>query len=101
MIQRSLPLLWPVSVLVTRLFGEPIVILSASLETLQCAMTKSVERDLTRAAYVTAMFQQTHGDAGREAFRTQPVEFPDLVGLAVRGPRKDVDTATKGASLHP
>ena len=25
----------------------------------------------------------------------------DLVGLALRGPKKDVDKATKGSSLHP
>jgi hypothetical protein len=28
-------------------------------------------------------------------------DAPDLVGAALRGPRKDLDKATKGASLHP
>jgi hypothetical protein len=29
------------------------------------------------------------------------VDAPDLVGLALRGPCKGLDKATKGASLHP
>ena len=40
-------------------------------------------------------------DANRAAFRAEPAESPDLAGLALRGPRPDVDRATKGLRLHP
>jgi hypothetical protein len=33
-------------------------------------------------------------------FRAEPADAPDLVGLAVRGPKKAVDKAVKGLSLH-
>ena len=56
---------------------------------------------LTKAAYVRAMFSTGHDAANREVFRAAPADAPDLVGLALRGPKKDIDRATKGAKLHP
>jgi hypothetical protein len=47
------------------------------------------------------MFSTGHDAANREAFRSEPADTPDLVGLALYGPKKDVDRAVKGASLHP
>lgn len=84
-----------------RLLGQPILIFAATPEVLQRAWRQSIERDLTRAAYVRAMFATGHDAANREAFAREPAEAPDLVGLALRGPRKDIDKAAKGASLHP
>jgi hypothetical protein len=68
---------------------------------LQRAYRQAIERGLTRAVYVRAMFATGHDAANRAAFLAEPGDAPDLVGLALRGPRKDVDKATKGASLHP
>jgi hypothetical protein len=84
-----------------RLLGQPMLVFAAKPEDLQRAHRVAVERDLTRAAYVRAMFATGHDAANREAFRAEPVDAPDLVGFAVRGLRKDVDRATKGAKLHP
>jgi hypothetical protein len=47
------------------------------------------------------MFATGHDAANREVFRAEPAETPDLVGLALRGPKRDVDRATKGLTLHP
>ncbi len=33
-------------------------------------------------------------------FGKEPVDIPDLLGIAVRGRKKDVDRATAGLSLH-
>ncbi|WP_410014524.1 DUF2000 family protein [Sodalis sp. RH24] len=85
----------------TRLFGQPIVVFSASQDTLLRALRVGQERGLTCSAYVSAMFDQSHGEEGRRVFRAEHAHRPDLVGLAVRGPRKDVDKAIKGARLHP
>ncbi|RQZ48318.1 DUF2000 family protein, partial [Burkholderia cepacia] len=38
--------------------------------------------------------------ANREVFRAGDAEHPDLVGLALRGPKKAVDKAVKGLALH-
>nr|WP_309228543.1 DUF2000 domain-containing protein [Roseomonas sp. KE2513] len=83
-----------------RLLGQPMLIFAAGPEVLQRAFRQAIERNLTRAVYVRAMFSTGHDAANRDAFRAEPPDAPDLVGLSLRGPRKDVDKATKGAVLH-
>lgn len=83
-----------------RLLGQPILVFSATPEVLVRAFQQGIERDLTRAVYVRAMFATGHDAANRVAFRAEPADAPNLAGLALRGPRKDVDKATKGAVLH-
>jgi hypothetical protein len=84
-----------------RLLGQPMLIFAATLPTLHHAWHQALTRNLTRAAYVRAMFETGHDAANRHAFQAEPPDTPNLVGLALRGPRKDIDKATKGASLHP
>jgi len=82
------------------LLGQPMLIFAASSADLLKARRIALERGLTTAAYVAAMFATGHDAANREAFRAEPADVPDLVGLALRGPKKDVDKATKGLKLH-
>ena len=84
-----------------RLLGQPILIFAASTEVLQRAWQQSLKRNLTRSAYVRAMFETGHDAANRAVFRAEPADTPDLVGLALHGPKKEIDKATKGARLHP
>ena len=84
-----------------RLLGQPMLIFAAKAEVLLRAYRGGIERGLTRAVYVRAMFSTGHDAANRAVFRAEPADAPDLVGIALRGLRKDVDKATKGASLHP
>ena len=82
------------------LLGQPILIFAARPSGLLRAWRVAIERGLTRAVYVRAMFTTGHDAANRAAFRAESADTPDLVGLALRGPRKEVDNATKGSSLH-
>ena len=84
-----------------RLLGQPILILAAPPAVLLRAYRYSIERSLTRAVYVRAMFNTGHDAVNRDAFRAEPADAPDLVGLALRGPKNVVDKATKGAAMHP
>jgi hypothetical protein len=84
-----------------RLLGQPMLVFAAGPEALLRAHRIAIERGLTCAAYVRAMFSTGHDAANREVFRAEPADAPDLVGLALRGPRKDVDKATGRAKLHP
>jgi hypothetical protein len=84
-----------------RLLGQPMLIFAADGATLLRAHRQALERNLTRALYVRAMFETGHDEANRAAFAAEPADAPDLVGIALRGPKKDVDKATKGATLHP
>ena len=82
------------------LLGQPILIFAATPQALLRAWRNGIERGLTSAVYVRAMFATGHDAANRAAFKAEPADAPDLVGIALRGPRKDVDKATKLASLH-
>jgi hypothetical protein len=84
-----------------RLLGQPMLVFAATAEILRRAYAVAIERDLTRAVYVRAMFATGHDAANRAVFADEPADAPDLVGLALRGPKKAVDKATKGAALHP
>ena len=83
-----------------RLLGQPILVFAAGPVGLAQAWRVAKERELTRAVYVRAMFETGHDAANRAVFRAESVESPDLVGVAIRGPKKDVDRATKGLRLH-
>lgn len=83
-----------------RLLGQPMLVFAADAAALARARRLALERGLSCAAYVAAMFETGHDAANRAAFLAEPADAPDLVGLAVRGPRKDVDRVTKGIRLH-
>ncbi len=84
-----------------RLLGQPIFVYAATPAELLRARRLALDRELTTAAYVEAMFATGHDAANREVFGAEPADAPNLVGLAVRGPKKDVDKAIKGLKLHP
>jgi hypothetical protein len=84
-----------------RLLGQPILVFAATTEVLQRAWQQSLQRGLDRSAYVRRMFETGHDEANRAVFKAEPANAPDLVGIALHGPKKDVDKATKGAVLHP
>lgn len=83
-----------------RLLGQPILVFAAEPDGLARAWSVANERELTRAVYVRAMFETGHDAANRAVFKAASIEAPDLVGVALRGPKKDVDRATKGLKLH-
>lgn len=85
----------------TPMIIQPVLVFAARPEGLLRAHRVALERGLTCAAYVRAMFSTGHDAANRAVFLAEPADSPDLVGVALRGPKKDVDKATKGSSLHP
>jgi hypothetical protein len=80
--------------------GQPMLIFSGDLATLQSAHHKGLERDLTLVPYVEAMFSTGHDAANREVFLAEDADNLNLVGLAIQGPKKLVDKAIKGIALH-
>lgn len=83
-----------------RLLGQPVLIFAGERAQIQAAHRVAVERELTVAAYVAAMFSTGHDAANRAVFREADPADMDLVGLAVRGERKAVDKVVKGLALH-
>ncbi|MEG7469356.1 DUF2000 domain-containing protein [Serratia marcescens] len=80
--------------------GQPMLIFAADLPGLQNVHRKGLERELTLIPYVHAMFATGHDEANRQVFRAEDADNLDLVGLALRGPKKAVDKAIKGLAIH-
>ncbi|HFF8967867.1 DUF2000 family protein [Serratia marcescens] len=80
--------------------GQPMLIFAADLPGLQKVHRKGLERELTLVPYVHAMFATGHDAANRQVFLAEDADNLDLVGLALRGPKKAVDKAIKGLTLH-
>jgi len=80
--------------------GQPMLIFAADLPGLQHVHRKGLERELTLIPYVHAMFSTGHDEANRQVFLAEDADNLDLVGLALRGPKKAVDKAIKGLALH-
>ena len=68
-----------------RLLGQPMLVFAAGADGLARAWRVAIERELTRAGYVRAMFETGHDAANRAAFKAEPADAPDLVGVAIRG----------------
>lgn len=82
------------------MLGQPMMVYEADLPGLQKAHRAGIERELTLVPYVFAMFSTGHDEANRQAFLAEDPAALDLVGLALRGPKKAIDKAVKGLSLH-
>ena len=83
-----------------RMLGQPMMVFEADRPGLQGAHRIALERELAIVPYVFAMFSTGHDEANRAAFRAEDPHDLDLVGLALRGPKKAVDKAIKGLALH-
>lgn len=82
------------------LLGQPMLVFEADLAGLQAAHRVGLERAITVLPYVFAMFSTGHDAANRQAFAAEDPGHLNLVGIGLRGPKKAIDKATKGLSLH-
>lgn len=82
------------------LLVQPMMVHSGDTAGLLRAFQQGHDRKLTMAVYVKAMFSTGNDDDNRAAFLSEPADQPDLVGIALRGPKKMVDKAVKGLALH-
>ncbi|MDH2427761.1 DUF2000 family protein [Sphaerisporangium sp. TRM90804] len=79
---------------------QPILVYSADAEALARTHTRALSRDLPTAVYIEDMFKTTHDEANRAAVLEAPADALPLVGLAVYGPRTQLDKTLKGLTLH-
>lgn len=83
------------------LLGQPMMVHGADEAGLLRAFQQGHQRELTMAVYVSAMFSTGNDIDNRAVFKAEAADQPDLVGIALRGPKKMVDKAVKGLALHP
>jgi hypothetical protein len=84
----------------TSMFAQPVLVFAADLPQLQNSHRIALTRSLTITPYVAAMFATGHDAANRAVFAEGEADRLDLVGLGLRGARKDIDKAVKGLRLH-
>ncbi|MGD9744504.1 MAG: DUF2000 family protein [Dongiaceae bacterium] len=80
---------------------QPIIVLSASRDTLKSIHRRALERNVPHGLYIEEMFSTGHDDANRAVFAQHGPETAKVVGVALREERKIVDKITKGAKMHP
>lgn len=83
------------------LIREPIFVFTATPEELQRTRRRAIDRSLTTAVYTEEMFATDHDAANRAAVADFASDQLALVGVAVHGPRRDVDKVVKGLKRHP
>jgi hypothetical protein len=83
------------------MFRQPVLVFAAGGAELRAAYELAVARELAIAIFTDELFATGHDEANRAAVRPIPSEALSLAGLALYGPRKPVDAAVKGLTLHP
>lgn len=84
-----------------RMLGQPILVFQAGKDRLEQAARVARERGLLTVPYVAGMFRTGNDADNRACFQAEDPASPDWVGIGLRGPKKGVEKATKGLSLHP
>ncbi len=82
------------------LLGQPIVVLQGDRDTLRGVRSRAVGRQLDTAVFDAGMFATGHDAANREVVAAATGDDLDLVGVAVHGPKNQVDRVVKGVARH-
>jgi hypothetical protein len=83
------------------MFRQPVLVYTGDAAALADARERALARGLTTAIYTEELFSTGHDDDNRAAVRNVPAADLHLAGLAIHGPRNQVDKALKGLTLHP
>jgi hypothetical protein len=83
------------------MFGQPVLVLEGTAETLRAAHSRALGRHLPISIFTADLFATGNDHDNRAAVRAVATEKLDLVGLAVYGPKNPVDKVLKGARMHP
>ena len=81
--------------------GQPMLIFGTGPETLLRAYRAAIACGLTRHLRAGHVLDRSRRGQPCRRVLAEPAEAPDLDGLALRGPRRGIDKATKRALLHP
>ena len=82
------------------MFRQPVMVFAGDGDALRTARARAMERGLRVGVFTSELFQTGHDGDNRAAVRAVAADALDLTGIALHGPRKDVDKALKGLSLH-
>lgn len=83
------------------MFREPVLVYAADAAGLRRAHERAMQREVELAIYTHELFVTDHDEANRAAVAAVPAEGLDLVGIAMRADRKQVDKVLDRLRPHP
>ena len=83
------------------MFGHPVLVFAADAAAIDRAATRTRARGLAMAVYTDDLFATGNDVDNRAAVAKVATEDLALAGIAVAGPRRDVDKALDRLRLHP
>ena len=84
------------------MFRQPVRVYAADAAGIRRAYERAMSRDLMQLAIFTReLFSTPHDGANRAAVEAVPANELDLVGVAMRGERKNVDKVVDKLRPHP
>lgn len=82
------------------MFRQPVMVLAGGAAQLRAAYERAVDRGLRFAIFTADLFATGHDAANRAAVKARESGELDIVGLAFRDEKKQVDKVLKGLKLH-
>jgi len=83
------------------MLGQPVMIFEGSASLIKEAHQRALRRDLELSIFTNDLFATGNDFDNRAAVAKINNAALDLVGIAVHGPRNQVDRTVKGAHMHP
>ena len=80
---------------------QPMIVLTTDGAGLSKIHARGLERGVDIAIYIEDMFSTGHDEANRAVVKQYETTALNLVGLALRADKKNVDKIAKGAKMHP
>jgi len=84
----------------TPMFGQPVLVFAADAHELSRTLDRALSRGIVPAIYTEELFATGNDVDNRAAVAAVARADLNLVGIALRAQRRDVDKVTKGLSLH-
>ncbi len=82
------------------MFVQPVLVFSATGDQLRAVYQRLLEQKARFSVFTEELFSTGHDEDNRAAVKAVQSQDLKLTGLALREPKKVVDAAVKGLSLH-
>ncbi len=80
---------------------QPILIFSANREKIREVYERAMKRNMRISIYTEELFKTYNDEDNRAEVANVKSEDLNLVGLAIRNTKRQIDTVCKGLTLHP
>jgi hypothetical protein len=80
---------------------QPILVFTADHTSIRTIYERAIVQNVKFSICTEELFSTGHDEANRDAVRNMRSEELNLVGLAMYGTKRAMDTALKGLALHP